>query len=60
MKLSDRRVKIVATVGPSIASKDGLRNAIRAGMNVARLNFSTLISSVKQWFSIFCRTNNEQ
>lgn len=40
MKLSDRRVKIVATVGPSISSKDGLRNAIRAGMNVARLNFS--------------------
>lgn len=40
MKLADRRVKIVATVGPSIASKDGLRNAIRAGMNVARLNFS--------------------
>ncbi len=38
--LSERRVKIVATVGPSIQSREGLEKAILAGMNVARLNFS--------------------
>ena len=40
MKLADRRVKIVATVGPSIRAKENLRKAIEAGMCVARLNFS--------------------
>lgn len=40
MKLADRRVKIVATIGPSIRAKDRLRQAIETGMNVARLNFS--------------------
>ena len=38
--LSERRVKIVATIGPSTSSRAGLEKAIRAGMNVARLNFS--------------------
>lgn len=38
--LADRRVKIVATIGPSTASEEALEKAIRAGMNVARLNFS--------------------
>jgi pyruvate kinase len=38
--LADRRVKIVATIGPSTQAKEALENAIRAGMNVARLNFS--------------------
>lgn len=38
--LSERRVKIVATIGPAINSRDGLEKAILAGMNVARLNFS--------------------
>ncbi len=38
--LADRRVKIVATIGPSTSSKKALRQAIEAGMNVARLNFS--------------------
>ena len=38
--LSDRHVKIVATVGPAISSYDGLKKAMLAGMNVARLNFS--------------------
>src|SRR4051812_1698876 len=40
MKLADRRVKIVATIGPSISSRERLKLAIAAGMNVARLNFS--------------------
>ncbi|MBX3022528.1 MAG: pyruvate kinase [Bdellovibrionales bacterium] len=38
--LSERRVKIVATIGPSTNTRDGLEKAILAGMNVARLNFS--------------------
>ncbi len=38
--LSERRVKIVATIGPSTNSKEGLEKAILSGMNVARLNFS--------------------
>lgn len=38
--LADRRAKIVATIGPSTQSPESLEKAIRAGMNVARLNFS--------------------
>lgn len=38
--LSERRVKIVATIGPSTNTREGLEKAILAGMNVARLNFS--------------------
>lgn len=40
MRLIDRRVKIVATIGPSTQSAENLEKAIRAGINVARLNFS--------------------
>lgn len=39
MKLH-RRVKIVATVGPSLSTKESLKTAIEAGLNVVRLNFS--------------------
>lgn len=38
--LADRHAKIVATIGPSTESEENLERAIRAGMNVARLNFS--------------------
>lgn len=38
--LADRRVKIVATIGPATREEESLRKAIKAGMNVARLNFS--------------------
>ena len=34
------RTKIVATIGPSSSDKTTLQKLIRAGMNVARLNFS--------------------
>ena len=35
-----RKTKIIATVGPASANEDTLREMFRAGMNVARLNFS--------------------
>jgi pyruvate kinase len=37
---SQRRAKIVATLGPSSNTKPAIRNLVRAGMDVARLNFS--------------------
>ncbi|HPI39846.1 MAG TPA: pyruvate kinase [Pseudobdellovibrionaceae bacterium] len=38
--LTDRRAKIVATIGPATQDEAHLEKAIKAGMNVARLNFS--------------------
>lgn len=38
--LANRRVKIVATIGPATREESSLEKAIRSGMNVARLNFS--------------------
>lgn len=35
-----RQTKIIATLGPSVASQEGVRSLIDAGMDVARLNFS--------------------
>ncbi len=35
-----RQTKIVATLGPSVASQQAVRSLIEAGMDVARLNFS--------------------
>jgi pyruvate kinase len=35
-----RKTKIVCTIGPASSSKEGLAALIRAGMDVARLNFS--------------------
>jgi pyruvate kinase len=36
----ERLTKIVATLGPAVASLDAVRGLVRAGMDVARLNFS--------------------
>lgn len=35
-----KRTKIIATLGPASSSKETLREMMRAGMNVARINFS--------------------
>jgi pyruvate kinase len=35
-----RQTKIIATLGPSVASEEGVGSLIDAGMDVARLNFS--------------------
>lgn len=38
--ISDKRTKIVATIGPNSESEEMLERLIKAGMNVARLNMS--------------------
>ena len=40
MSLPDHKTKIVATIGPASESPDMLERLIRAGMSVARFNFS--------------------
>ena len=35
-----RRAKIVCTIGPAVATREGIRGLIESGMDVARLNFS--------------------
>ncbi len=39
-KIDNKRTKIVATIGPASWDEDTLRKIIRAGVNVARINFS--------------------
>ena len=40
MKLPEQKTKIVATIGPASASREVMEAMIKAGMNVARINFS--------------------
>ena len=35
-----RRAKIVCTLGPAVASPEGIESLIEAGMDVARMNLS--------------------
>ena len=40
MRAVSRRAKIVCTLGPSTSTPEAIRDLVRAGMDVARLNFS--------------------
>lgn len=40
MRHTDRRTKIVCTIGPSTNTIEGIENLVKCGMNMARLNFS--------------------
>ncbi|MDX1994843.1 MAG: pyruvate kinase [bacterium] len=39
-RIDNKRTKVVATIGPASWEEDTIRRMIRAGMNVARINFS--------------------
>lgn len=51
-----RHTKIIATMGPSVASEQGVRSLIDAGMNVARLNFSHGGHGLHRQFHSWVRT----
>ncbi|HEY6635254.1 MAG TPA: pyruvate kinase [Acidimicrobiia bacterium] len=51
-----RQTKIVATLGPAVASLEGVRSLIEAGMDVARLNFSHGGHEVHRRFHDWIRT----
>jgi len=38
--LPGHKTKIIATIGPSSSSKERIRELVRAGMNIARINFA--------------------
>jgi len=40
MRQPGRKSKIVCTIGPAVHSLEGIRDLIRSGMDIARLNFS--------------------
>ena len=39
----DRKTKIIATVGPSLASEQKIHSAINLGADVIRINFSNYV-----------------
>ncbi|HKR38896.1 MAG TPA: pyruvate kinase, partial [Paraburkholderia sp.] len=39
-KNGSRRAKIICTIGPSCATEAAMRDLLRLGMDIARLNFS--------------------
>ena len=49
MKLPANKTKLVCTIGPASESPEILEQLIRAGMNVARLNFSHADFDSHKW-----------
>ncbi len=56
----DRKTKIIATVGPSLASKEKIHSAINAGVNVFRINFSHGTLDEHKQFIDWARSSKKQ
>ena len=56
----DRKTKIIATVGPSLASKEKIHNAINSGVNVFRINFSHGTLDEHKKFIDWARSSKKQ
>lgn len=55
-----RKTKIIATLGPAVASYEAVRDLVAAGMNVARLNFSHGGHSTHEQFFTWVRRAGEE
>jgi pyruvate kinase len=55
-----RQTKIIATLGPSVASRDGVLSLVEAGMDVARLNFSHGDHDLHRQFFDWVRSASEE
>ena len=56
----DRKTKIIATVGPSLASKEKIHSAINSGINVFRINFSHGTLDEHKQFIDWARSSKNQ
>ncbi len=56
----DRKTKIIATVGPSLASKEKIHSAINSGVNVFRINFSHGTLDEHKQFIDWARSSKNQ
>ncbi len=56
----DRKTKIIVTVGPSLASKEKIHNAINSGVNVFRINFSHGTLDEHKQFIDWARSSKNQ
>ncbi len=56
----DRKTKIIATVGPSLASEQKIHSAINSGVNVLRINFSHGNLKEHEQFINWARSSKKQ
>ncbi len=57
---SMRRTKIIATLGPAVASAESIGDLVAAGMDVARLNFSHGTHETKQLLADWVRAASKE